>query len=106
MAYNSFEEVYRLSVEKEREILKYGDCVEKIWAAWSIGLKLGKDAVPDLIACLYECPTPGTRRHIIVILAGFGQYDVVKEFAYNDPDEYVRLTAREYLERIKHWKQH
>jgi hypothetical protein len=100
MPYNSYEEVIQLDTNKQRGLLQKGDAPERVWAAWSLGVEFGKRSVPDLFEGLNESPDPGTRRHLLVILAGFGEREILRVFAQDDPDEYVRATACQYLIRI------
>lgn len=95
--YDDFESIRDLDSEAQRSLLIDGDFVERIWAAWALALKYGKDIVPELLVCLQNSPVPGTRRHLIVVLAGLGQFEKLCALAQNDPDEYVRATACRYL---------
>ncbi|MBN1427656.1 MAG: HEAT repeat domain-containing protein [Anaerolineae bacterium] len=97
MAYNSFEQVNSLGETERRTLLQQGDPSERVWAAWSLGLEFGASLNPDLIQSLNQAPHPGTRRHLVIILAGHGEKALVTTIAKHDPDEIVRATACQYL---------
>ena len=99
MSFAEFEAVTTLNETTQRELLWQGDPVERVWAAWALGLRLGAAAIPELLACLHASPSPGTRRHLIVILAGLGERSILQVLTEDDPDEFVRATAYEYLVR-------
>lgn len=98
--FGSFEDVLRLENPRQRDLLRCGDEVERVWAAWALGLRLGTQAVPELRDSLRQCPFPGTRRHLLVVLAGFGERSTLCGVASGDADPYVRTTACRYLARI------
>ncbi len=98
--YGRFEDVLRLAIARQRELLRCGDGVERVWAAWALGLRLGTQAVPALRDALRRCPFPGTRRHLLIVLAGFGERSILRGFASGDEDPDVRMTACRYLARI------
>ncbi len=97
--YESFEDVEVLGVEERRSLLASSDPVERLWAAWSLGLELGRDATPHLVASLKGEPSDGMRRQLLVVLAGLGEHELLRAFAQSDPDEYVRATAIQYFVR-------
>lgn len=97
MAYSSFEQVNSLSETERRTLLQQGDPSERVWAAWSLGLEYGASLSPDLIQTLNQAPHPGTRRHLVIMLAGHGERVLVATIAKHDPDEIVRATACQYL---------
>src|SRR5678816_2974308 len=100
VAYRAYEEIAGLSPDMLRHLLHHGDAVERVWAAWAIGAALGAQSAADLLVSLRESPVAGTRRHLLVVLAGLGEQSVLRVFAQDDPDEYVRATACRYLIRI------
>jgi hypothetical protein len=93
----SYEEVAGVGIDAQRLLLQKGDAVERVWAAWALGLALGAQSAPDLLSSLRESPAAGTRRQLLVVLAGLGEKSVLRVFAESDPDEYVRGTACQYL---------
>lgn len=97
MPYKSFEEVAALESTAQRYLLLNGEPAERVWAAWALGLAFGRSINPDLITSLEQSPHPGTRRQLLVILAGHHEYSILQTFAQSDPDEYVRATACQYL---------
>lgn len=100
MIYQSYEQIKQLELNILDELLTGGDAQERVWAAWEIGLRLGKDALPDISLQAHEAPDPGTRRHMIVVLAGLGHYSVLSTLAFYDPDESVRGTTAQYIIKI------
>jgi len=97
MAHDSFESVARLDTDAQKALLQNGDSVERVWAAWALGLKFGSQIIPDLQMSLQTSPSSGTRRQFVVILAGLGDRFTVEDLARYDPDEFVRATACQYL---------
>jgi len=101
MLYRIYTDVARLDSTTQRHLLQHGDAVERVWAAWALGTALGAQSVPDLLSSLQDSPAPGTRRHLLIVLAGLGERHVLRIFAHDDPDDYVRATACQYLLRIR-----
>ncbi len=97
MHYQNFEQVKRLDSNALDALLAGGDPQERVWAAWEIGLRLGKKALPDITHQAYAAPDPGTRRHMVVVLAGMGKHSVMRTLALHDPDDAVRGTSIQYL---------
>jgi hypothetical protein len=106
MPHQNYTEVVCLDSNTQRFLLQQGDAVERVWAAWALGISLGVQSIPDLLSSLHDSPAPGTRRHVLVVLAGLGERDVLRIFAQDDPDDYVRATACQYLLRIRHQTDH
>jgi hypothetical protein len=98
--HENFESVLEVDANSQKELLRIGDEVERIWAAWALGLRFGKAVAPDLLSSLEKSPSPGTRRHLIVVLIGLGEKSSLEKFAVADPDPLVRATACRYLARI------
>ena len=97
MSYQNYAEVKQLNPKILSKLLATGDAQERIWAAWETGIRLGKEALPSISIQAGEAPDPGTRRHMIVVLAGLGQHSVLKTLAFNDPNETVRGTSIQYI---------
>ena len=95
----SFEQVAGFDVATQRALLQTGGPVERVWAAWALGVRLGVAASPAVQASLHASPAPGTRRQLLVTLAGLGEREVLRAFAEHDPDDLVRATACRYLLR-------
>lgn len=93
MTFENFSEVTNLSVSELRELLGTGEEVERLWAAWVLAMKLGTESLPELTSAATTSPSSGLRRHLIVILAGYGELEILKTFADCDPDPRVRATA-------------
>jgi HEAT repeat protein len=100
MPYCTYDQVSRLNTDTQRQLLQHGDALERVWAAWALGVTIGTQSMPDLLISLQESPEPGTRRHLLVVLAGLGEQSVLRILAQDDPDHIVRATACQYLIRI------
>jgi hypothetical protein len=87
MPYRTYDQVSRLNTDTQRQLLQHGDAVERVWAAWALGVTLGTQSMPDLRISLQESQEPGTRRHLLVVLAGLGEQNVLRIFAQDDPDD-------------------
>lgn len=83
-----------------RRLLAEGSAQERVWAAWALGLRLGSQARPELARASRQEPDPGTRRHLLVILAGYRDLDLLAVMARDDPDAYVRASACQYLAQV------
>ncbi|MGE0325055.1 MAG: HEAT repeat domain-containing protein [Polyangiaceae bacterium] len=90
---DSFEEVRQLPEEELRQLLSAGSSIQRVWAAWALGLRQGAQFAPEAGAQLAAEPDPGVRRHLAVILAGAGDRDAVQALAEHDPAEVVRTSA-------------
>lgn len=75
------------------ELLYRGDAQERVWAAWSLGLALGSRALASLVYTVRNDPDPGVRRHVVVMMAGFGRRDVLDQIATEESDDRVRAVA-------------
>jgi hypothetical protein len=92
----SFKDASALNLQGLRAILGEGDAQERVWAAWALGLSLGKMFGGEAADRSTREPDPGVRRHLIVVLAGLGERSAVWALAAGDPDPYVRATAHRY----------
>jgi hypothetical protein len=98
VACESFECVAALDTDSQLYLLQSGDPVERVWSAWSLGLTLGSGAIPHLIDCFQNrTSSTGTRRHLLVVLAGLGERSLLFGAAEQDPDALIRATACDYL---------
>jgi hypothetical protein len=97
MRFETFEEVTALSLPELRELLARGDTTERIWAAWAYAMQCGVDSVPELAEAAKDGPPSGLRSHLIVILAGYGEKEIIRAFADSDPNPQVRATACLFL---------
>lgn len=100
MSWQSYEEVARLDPGVQRQLLHSDDGLQRIWAAWSLGMQLGRHGASELRQGLEICSEPGVRRQFLVVLAGLGDRDVVSVVARDDPDPFVRATACRHLSFI------
>ncbi len=100
MNFKEFKQIKRLNIDELNRIISSADAQERVWAAWEIGLRLGNEAIPGLAHAVSNAPDPGTRRHMVVVLAGFQQIAVLKTLSLYDPDDIVRATASQYLMKI------
>jgi hypothetical protein len=98
MSYSCFEELKDQEPVLLETVMRTGDGPERVWSAWALALRLGRDSLPALAQDAQ--PDPGVRAHFAVILAGFGQEEALKVLAASDPDAFVRATALDYLMRI------
>ncbi|MES2674095.1 MAG: HEAT repeat domain-containing protein [Pseudomonadota bacterium] len=99
MRYQDYTAVTLLSTELLEELLSTGDAQERVWAAWEIAMRLGKESLPKIFPQDNKFPDPGVRLHMIVILAGLGNYSVLSTLAFHDPDDAVRGASAQYLIR-------
>jgi hypothetical protein len=90
---SSYDSVARLSLEELRRLLESGDAPERLWSAWAIALRLGSEATPLLTQMERRGLPEGTKRHLLVVLAGLGQRDLLLTIANEDPSESVAATA-------------
>jgi hypothetical protein len=95
-----FEDVQSLETEALRRLLDTGSTNERIWAAWTLGLRMGTSARPELLQASRREPDPGARRHLLVTLAGFKEIDALAAFARHDPDGFVRAAACHFLAAV------
>jgi HEAT repeat protein len=95
--YANFEAVRNQPIVELRRLLREGEPVERAWAAWALGQRIGDEANPDLIEAAHDAPTPGVRSLLLVVLAGHGEQELVEAFAKNDPDDEVRASACRYV---------
>lgn len=95
--YQSYREVAQLDVNTQRQLLQSDDGVERIWAAWALGTRFGKQSTSTLIESLENNLEPGVRRQLLVILAGLGEQLILRIYAQDDSDPFVRATACQYL---------
>ena len=98
MPFQSFDEVRQLDEEALHDLLRTGDAIERLWAAWSLALGLG-DAAPGSLDVDAQ-PHPGVRAHLVVLLASFGRTDALYTLAERDADAGVRAAACQYLIQI------
>jgi len=94
---NTFQDGLNLEPQTLRALLVEGDAQERVWAAWALGLKVGRGFTSEATARSRREPDPGVRRHLVVLLAGLGEGVAVRVMAACDPDAYVRATAYRYL---------
>lgn len=97
MTSKSFTDVAEMDLSSQRHLLYNGTPEEQVWAAWALGLKLGEQAKPDLLAVLGQADQAGVRQHVVVILAGLGERSLLESLAEQEVDDAVRATASQYL---------
>lgn len=93
MQLSSFDEVLLLDQDALRQLLGNGPNVQRVWAAWALGLRLGQAFTAEAGTRVDREPDPGVRRHLAVILAGAGDRAAIDVLAAIDPCEYVRASA-------------
>lgn len=89
MTMREFREVIELDEAALRTLVTSGEPIERVWAAWALGLR---DA-EDLGSIAKQEPSPGVRRHLIVVLLGAHELGAVSAMLTHDPDVRVRATA-------------
>ncbi|MBI4815325.1 MAG: hypothetical protein HY791_03635 [Deltaproteobacteria bacterium] len=94
---SSFESVAQLPESLLRGLLDRGDAQERVWAAWALGTRLGAAFAIEAEPHASHDPDPGARRHLIVVLAGYGRRQALCVLARFDPSSRVRATACQYL---------
>lgn len=93
MQASSFAAVARLSPSEQRRLLESGDGPERLWSAWAIALRLGRDAIP-LLQPMEGAQVPeGLRRQLLIVLAGLGERQLLKTLADSEPSPSVQATA-------------
>ena len=100
MAFDSYDDVAGLSIDALRALSKTGDPRDRVLAGWALGLTLGAGYSREAVGRADTEPSAGARRHLIVMLAGWGEVGILEALAEFDPDERVRATACRYLLRI------
>lgn len=98
--YSRYEEVARLDEVEKESLLKEGDPPERVWAAWALGVRRGAGFMPDLATTLAVEPSAGARRHLAIVLGGYGERWLLTVLATGDPDPGVRETACRALARL------
>lgn len=83
-----------------RALLSSDQPAGRVWAAWSLALLLGSAVQSELRGILEQEPSPGVRRHLLVVLAGLGEREILATLAELDPDSRVRATAGQYVARL------
>ena len=120
MKYSSYESIQGLCDREIADLFKCGDAAERIWAAWTQGIRFGQSFSPTFSAYVDIEPNSGIRRHLIVMLAGFWAQEMrtashdsndvrsnhpcqklLEALAKFDPHERVRATAWKYLIRLQ-----
>jgi len=96
MKFRAFREVIELDDGSLRSLLTSGEAPERVWAAWALGLR----RFGELPAITRHEPSPGVRRHLVIVLLGLGERDAVAAMLANDPDPYVRASACLHLARV------
>ena len=98
--YTDAADVERLDSGSQIQLLTEGDPPERVWAAWSLGVKQASKSVPLLQSRLRVEPNTGVRRHLLTMLAGLGAREAVARAATRDTSPRVRATALELLIRV------
>jgi hypothetical protein len=93
MSASRFDEVARLPESEQRRLLAHGDAPERLWAAWSLALEIGRDVIPELRLLEQDAVPDGLRCQLLVILAGLGQRELLETIARADASDRVRAVA-------------
>ena len=78
---------------EQRRLLVDGDAPERLWAAWSLALQIGRDVIPALRSVERDDVPDGLRCQLLVILAGLGERQLLETIARADASDTVRATA-------------
>lgn len=95
----TFSSTLNLSEAELRRQLGSSDATERLWAAWRLALKQGAAAAGVLEDATENEPNEGVRRHLTTVLAGLGDWPVVRTIAADDPAVPVVATALVLLAR-------
>lgn len=95
--YKTYEEIVGMNTESLHTLISKGDAIERVWAAWQLAIRLGSAVIAEISTQSRNAPDPGTRCHLIVILAGLKETNLIKLLSCEDPDGDVRGTACHYL---------
>ncbi|MGC4066359.1 MAG: hypothetical protein QM784_17355 [Polyangiaceae bacterium] len=85
--------VAKLPEQEQLRLLECGDAPERLWAAWSLALRRGQGALPTLTELQVDALNEGLKRQLLVVLAGLGARNLLREIALDDPSINVRATA-------------
>ncbi len=94
-----FREVASLSPAEHKELLASAEPQLRLYAAWTIALKRGRDFVPSAQAMLADSIPEGLRQHLVVVLAGLGERELVLTLARDDSSPVVRAVAAAHAVR-------
>ena len=97
MTLRTFADVAALGDDDVHRVVTTGAPIERVWGAWALGQRASAERVE---AATFAEPTPGVRRHFIVVLAGMGRHAALEALACHDPHPAVRATALLYLVRL------
>lgn len=100
MVHDSLESVNVLDDASLRRLWVEGDAQERVWANWVLGMRLGSAGAELFEARYAEEPDLGVKRHLLVVLAGFGRVAFVGSRAAKEADADSRATATAMLARI------
>ena len=89
----NFAVVAALSPEDQSRLLEAGDGPERLWSAWAIALRLGRDALPLLRSTEGSDIPDGLRRQLLVVLAGMGERGLLRAIAESEQSPSVQATA-------------
>jgi hypothetical protein len=97
---SSFADVCALAPDARDQLLVAGAPIERLWSAWALGLATQRGAAERVEAAAFAEPSPGLRRHFVVVLAGMSRSHALEALALHDPAPLVRATALQYLTRL------
>lgn len=89
----NFASVAALSPEEQSRLFEEGDSPERLWSAWAIALRLGREALPLLRSIEGSELQEGLRRQLLVILAGMGERVLLRALAESEQLPSVQATA-------------
>jgi hypothetical protein len=82
--------------ERLRAELESASPLNRVWAAWALGLRHDIDGAAVRQTLRLE-PHPGVRRHLAVLLAGAAETDALLALFEHDPCDEVRVSALQLL---------
>lgn len=91
---DDFEATDAASDPELRVLLRQGDAQQQVWAAWRLALRHGTGAESDIGAQAGAARDIGTRRNLLIVLAGLGERDILRALAEHEPDPLLRGEAR------------
>ena len=97
---DSFDDVRSLTEEELQALLDSGKPEQRIWAIWALAMRSADvTGLPKQLELSQE-PDAALRRHLAVVLAGAGQYDLLVALAKRDPAPEVRAAAMQLIARL------
>lgn len=97
---DSFEDVRSLTNGELQALVDSGRPEQRIWAIWALAMRSAEVGVSAKQIELSQEPDAALRRHLAVVLAGAGQYELLVALAKRDPAPEVRAAAMQLVARL------